>query len=98
MYARRHFEETPRYRKGCDNASRESSADCGRVSGLIDAIDQNLHLLKRHLPYHESDHVLNVAYNILCHGDCLVITQFTCTAKVQGVRTEKEHWLVLTRS
>jgi len=42
-----------------------------RRTGLIDAIDQNLHLLKRHLPYHESDHVLNIAYNILCHGECL---------------------------
>ena len=40
-------------------------------TGLIPAIDQGLHLLKRHLPYHESDHVLNIAYNILCHGDCL---------------------------
>ena len=27
-----------------------------------------LELLKRHLPYHESDHVLNVAYNLLCGG------------------------------
>lgn len=42
-----------------------------RQSGLIGALDQKLHLLKRHLPYHESDHVLNIAYNILCHGDCL---------------------------
>jgi hypothetical protein len=40
-------------------------------TGLIEAIDRELHLLKRHLPYHESDHVLNLAYNILCHGDCL---------------------------
>ena len=24
-----------------------------------------------HLPYHESDHILNIAYNILCNGDCL---------------------------
>jgi hypothetical protein len=40
-------------------------------TGLIAAIDQELHLLKRHLPYHESDHVLNIAYNLLCHGDCL---------------------------
>ncbi len=40
-----------------------------RQSGLIQALDQNLHLLKRHLPYHESDHVLNIAYNLLCHGD-----------------------------
>ena len=40
-------------------------------TGLIQALDQKLHLLKRHLPYHESDHVLNIAYNILCHGECL---------------------------
>lgn len=39
--------------------------------GLIDAIDSRLHLLKFHLPYHESDHVLNFAYNVLCDGDCL---------------------------
>ncbi|MCP5116191.1 MAG: IS1380 family transposase, partial [bacterium] len=43
----------------------------GRRVGLIDAIDRRLHLLKVHLPYHESDHVLNIAYNILCGGDCL---------------------------
>jgi Transposase DDE domain group 1 len=42
-----------------------------RRIGLIEAIDQRLHLLKVHLPYHESDHVLNIAYNALCNGDCL---------------------------
>lgn len=42
-----------------------------RRSGLIEAIDRDLHLLKVHLPYHESDHVLNIAYNLLCGGDCL---------------------------
>jgi hypothetical protein len=42
-----------------------------RRIGLIDAIDRNLHVLKFHLPYHESDHVLNIAYNALCAGDCL---------------------------
>jgi len=36
--------------------------------GLVQEIDQNLHLLKVHLPYHESDHVLNLAYNILAGG------------------------------
>ena len=30
--------------------------------GLVDQIDEGLHLLKVHLPYHESDHVLNLAY------------------------------------
>ena len=39
--------------------------------GLIDDIDQNLHLLLFHKPYHESDHVLNLAYNALCNGTCL---------------------------
>ena len=39
--------------------------------GLIEAIDRRLHLLKIHLPYHESDHVLNIAYNALCGGSCL---------------------------
>lgn len=42
-----------------------------RRIGLVDAIDRNLHLLKIHLPYHESDHVLNLAYNALCDGTCL---------------------------
>jgi hypothetical protein len=39
-----------------------------RRTGLIADIDQHLHLLKRHLPYHESDHVLNIAFNILAGG------------------------------
>ena len=36
-----------------------------RRIGLIDRIDEKLHLLKFHFPYHESDHVLNIAYNAL---------------------------------
>lgn len=39
--------------------------------GLAEAIDQRLHLLKRHLPYHESDHVLNLVYNIVVGGQCV---------------------------
>ena len=39
--------------------------------GLAAAIDAKLHLLKRHLPYHESDHVLNIVHNILAGGTCL---------------------------
>ena len=40
-----------------------------RRVGLIRDIDEGLHLLKRHLPYHESDHVLNLAYNHLAGGN-----------------------------
>ncbi len=39
--------------------------------GLVEEIDHNLELLKVHLPYHESDHVLNVAYNVLVGGQRL---------------------------
>lgn len=42
-----------------------------RKIGLIRDIDESLHLLKRHLPYHESDHVLNIAYNLLAGGSRL---------------------------
>jgi Transposase DDE domain group 1 len=35
---------------------------------LAKDIDRDLHLLKRHLPYHESDHVLNIALNLLAGG------------------------------
>ena len=38
-----------------------------RRTGLIEADRRPaVHLLKVHLPYHESDHVLNIAYNVLC--------------------------------
>lgn len=37
-------------------------------SGLADAIDRHVNVLKFHRPYHESDHVLSIAYNILSGG------------------------------
>ena len=36
--------------------------------GLDQELDNHLDLLKVHLPYHESDHVLNLAYNALVGG------------------------------
>jgi hypothetical protein len=42
-----------------------------RNVGLVKAIDKRLQLLTVHLPYHESDHVLNIAYNALAGGRCL---------------------------
>ena len=40
-------------------------------SGLIEAIDRNVQLLTFHVPYHESDHVLNIAYNAMTGGQYL---------------------------
>ena len=34
-------------------------------------INKNIVLLERHVPYWESDHVLNIAYNVLNGGTCL---------------------------
>ena len=39
----------------------------GRL-GLVETIDAKLELLKVHLPYHESDHVL---YHVMCGSTCL---------------------------
>src|SRR5208283_5503135 len=42
-----------------------------RQIGLVDALDRRLELLTFHLPYHESDHVVAIAYLPLCGGTCL---------------------------
>ena len=61
-------------------ADRTRAIPCGGIgafhvlavrAGLVDLLDERLHLLKVHLPYHESDHVLNLAYNTLTGGVCL---------------------------
>ena len=58
-------------------SGRARAISCGGIgafhmlatnSGLVKRIDAALALLKKHLPYHESDHVLNIAYNVLVGG------------------------------
>ena len=58
-------------------AEKSRAVNCGGIGaihlmvnklGLCEEIDSRLHLLKKHLPYHESDHVLNLAYNALLDG------------------------------
>jgi len=36
--------------------------------GLIDEINEKVNVLKRYLPYHESDHIFNIAYNQIVGG------------------------------
>jgi len=45
--------------------------DVARVTGLVRALDERVQVFKRHAPYHESDHVLNLAINALCGGRTL---------------------------
>jgi hypothetical protein len=63
-----------------DVAGRAQGLGCGGIGavhllarrfGLAQAIDEQVHVLKVHLPYLESDHVLNIAYGILAGGSCL---------------------------
>ena len=39
--------------------------------GLIDALNEGVQVFERHLPYFESDHILNLSYNVLAGGTCL---------------------------
>jgi hypothetical protein len=45
--------------------------DLVRDIGLPQQIDSQLGILKRFRPYQDSDHVLNIAYNLLCGGQVL---------------------------
>jgi hypothetical protein len=60
-----------------DRASGISSGGIGAMQlltqrlGLAEQINEALPLLKMHLPYHESDHVLAVAFNLLSDGTAL---------------------------
>jgi Transposase DDE domain group 1 len=63
-----------------ETSSKIGAISCGGIGaihlltkrlGLAKLIDQRLQLLKIHLPYQDSDHVLNIAYNALCGGECL---------------------------
>ena len=42
-----------------------------KAIGLDAEIDDRVKLLEEHRPYHESDHVTNIAYNLLAGGECL---------------------------
>lgn len=65
-----HYEISDRTRGFCAGGIGAMHELARRV-GLIDEINGALNLLKVHLPYHESDHVLNIAFNALAGGRCL---------------------------
>lgn len=63
-----------------EGSDRTRAITCGGIGamltmarkiGLVEAIDRELELLKVHLPYSESDHVLNIAFNIMAGGRSL---------------------------
>ncbi len=61
-------------------SDRVRAVDCGGLGviqllvkqlELAETIDQRVKVLERHLPYRESDHVLNLIYNVMTGGSCL---------------------------
>lgn len=65
-----HYEHSDRIR-GLASGGIGMMHQLAQDVGLVEALNRHVDLLKVHLPYHESDHVLGIAYNILCGGTCL---------------------------
>lgn len=79
---RKQYEDQPKAVMAASNihfemGEKTQGISCGGIGaihqmvrrvGLADMIDEELRLLKVHLPYHESDHVLTIAYNVLLGG------------------------------
>ena len=64
------FEVSDRVRGTSAGGVRLAHELCSAI-GLPKEIDSRVHLLKLHLPYHESDHVLSMAFNLLAGGSCI---------------------------
>src|SRR5262249_58061026 len=61
-------------------AKRNHAITCGGIGaihrlankiGLVGALNARLQILQRWRPYSEADHILNIAYNVMCGGDVL---------------------------
>lgn len=72
--------EFAQQRPGYEMSERTQAIACGGIGavqqlvrsvGLTSEIDERLRVLKQPKPYHDSDHVLNIAYNLLCGGRVL---------------------------
>jgi hypothetical protein len=65
-----HYELSGRSR-GLDTGGIGAMHRLVKHVGLAQELDRRVEVLQQHLPYHESDHVLGIAYNVLCGGTCL---------------------------
>jgi hypothetical protein len=65
-----HYEHSDRIR-GLESGGIGAMHQLAQHVGLVETIDRHVDVFKVHLPYHESDHVLGIAFNILCGGTCL---------------------------
>jgi hypothetical protein len=63
-----------------ETTDRIDAISCGGIGaihqlarrvGLVEALDTRLPILKLRRPYSEADHILNIAYNVVCGGSVL---------------------------
>lgn len=61
-------------------AEKQQAVNCGGLAAIVEMIkalkvrrelNRSAKVLKLHLPYDESDHILNIAFNLLAGGTCL---------------------------
>lgn len=62
-----HYEMAEKAR-GINYGGMGAMIEVAKAVGVMEEIDAKVHLLKRHSPYHESDHVMNIATNVLLGG------------------------------
>ena len=72
MYTARNiqYDHSDRVR-GLDSGGIGAMHLLARATGLVDALDHHVQVLKVHLPFYESDHVLAQALNLSMGGECL---------------------------
>jgi len=56
--------------------------ELARRVGLVKSLDDKVHVLKIHKPYHESDHIMSLALNVLAGGTCLEDLEFAPTGSI----------------
>jgi len=85
-------------------ADKAAAIACGGIGaihrmvgqlGLQKKIDERLDLLRAHHPYFESDHVLNIAYNVICG---VRILSFGCDPDSFRDVGRSDDWLRLSRA
>lgn len=75
MYRARNiqYEHSDRMR-GLESGGIGAMPRLAQHTGLVTALDRDVELFKRHVPYHESDHVLGIACSVLCGGALLFLS------------------------
>ena len=68
-----------------------------RSLGLAQRIDERLRVLKQPKPYQDSDHILNIAYNLLCGGRYSTTSRCVATMRPSSTLWVRERFRIPPR-